>query len=102
MIIYNITFNTDKSYLTHWSKYIQANFIPQILKTGFFVQHKKLKLLNEVSGLSGETYAIQFYAKELIELENFRLSYENAVLTELRNTFQDHVMFFITILEEID
>ena len=100
MFIINQTFNVEQEILNEWIDWMKLVYIPEVMASGFFLQHKILKVLSE-DIMNGHTFAVQFLVSDPIFIEmadeNFINKYE--VLTS--KTFGDKVMFFRTLLEEI-
>ncbi len=70
MIIYNITINVEKEVEVEWLKWMKEKHIAEILATGYFHEHKILRLLNETEN-EGETYAVQYFTDSLDKLEAY-------------------------------
>ena len=101
MIIYNVTVNVAKEVEEKWLKFMKEKHIPDILATGYFHEHKMLRLLNETEN-EGETYAIQYFTDELDKLEKYMIEKAPALREEHVNLFQDKCLSFKTFLETVD
>jgi Domain of unknown function (DUF4286) len=59
MIFYNITSRIDPSAATAWPRWAREEYVPRVLGTGFFDDHKIYRLLGD-AGDEGPTYIVQF------------------------------------------
>ncbi|WKK85426.1 DUF4286 family protein [Marivirga arenosa] len=100
MIIYNVTVNVEKDIEESWVKWMKEKHIPDILATGFFNDHRMLRLLNETEG-DGETYAIQYFTDELDNLERYMMDEAPRLRDEHIKKFQDKCVSFRTFLETV-
>ena len=58
MIIYNVTVNVDEDVLPEWLKWMSRQHIPDVMKTGLFIECKLSKILAEEAG--GKSYSVQY------------------------------------------
>ena len=101
MFIYNITFNVETQIEAEWLEWMKNEHILDILGTKNFTEHRVLRLINEHPDASGTTYAVQFTATNIADVQQY-LANQGAVLqTELMAKFGQKVMSFMTLLEEI-
>ncbi|MFQ3212896.1 MAG: hypothetical protein ACJAT1_001214 [Marivirga sp.] len=100
MIIYNVTVNVEKGIENEWVSWMKEKHIPDILSTGFFHDHKMLRLLNETEN-EGETYAVQYFTDELDKLETYMVEAAPKLREEHFAKFQDKCVSFRTFLETV-
>lgn len=101
MIIYNTTFHIEKEVLTDCLEYFKKQYIPTAASSGF-LQHPSLRRIMSSRNGEGESYAVQFYVKNVDTL-NYWLECEGKTIHEqLINRFGNKVAGFTTLLEEID
>jgi len=101
MFIYNITFNVETQIEAKWLKWMKNEHILDILGTKNFTEHRILRLVNEHPDASGTTYAVQFTAISITDVQQY-LANQGAVLqNELMAKFGQKVLSFTTLLEEI-
>ncbi len=101
MILYNVTVKIDLDIEDTWLAWVKENFIRKILDTNLFIDSKIFKLLNE-SDNDGVTYALQFYANSITEIDIFLNNYVQSIAEEHRQLFKNKHVAFMTLLEEID
>ncbi len=100
MIIYNVTVNIEKDVHDDWFEWIKAVHIPDVMKTGMFLEYRMLKVLgDEDSG--GHTYSIQYTCESM----DLYLRYETEFAPELRKDVQARYgtkfIAFRTLLEPV-
>lgn len=100
MIIYNVTVNVEKEIEKEWVNWMKETHIPDILATGFFHDHRMLRLLNETEG-EGETYAVQYFTDDLDKLENYMTQEAPRLRDEHFAKFQNRCVSFRTFLETV-
>ena len=101
MILYNVTVNIDSDVEQDWIDWMKSTHIPEVMATGFFTEHRMMKMLSESEDETGRTYAIQYMADSLDELE----TYLNTVATKLQKAsiirYGTKLAAFRTVLEEV-
>lgn len=101
MIVYNVTVNVEKEIENQWLSWMKEKHIPDILATGYFLEYKILRLLNETEG-EGETYAIQYMTDELNKLEKYMTDEAPRLREDHQAKFQNRCVSFRTFLETVD
>ncbi len=100
MIYYNVTSQLDKSIENEWVKWMQEEYIPEVLRMKYFIEIKLLKL-NLKEQQDSCSYATQY----LLFSETFLYNYINNKADYLRNKtierFGEKVLSFSTQLELI-
>ena len=71
MILYNVTVNIDKDVEQDWIDWMKNTHIPEVMETGYFTGNRMMKMLSEQEDESGRTYAIQYSADNLGQLEEY-------------------------------
>ena len=100
MYIYNITFNVDKEIEKTWRQYVKEVFIPAMLKSGLL--HTALTSKIMVDEAQGNSYSIQFSAKDKQTLDRFIREELYPILNELHLKFSPKMVYFATELDVID
>ena len=100
MILYNVTVNIDHSVHDEWLRWMKGVHIPQVMKTGMFIENRLCKLIgDEHSG--GVTYSIQYVCKTMDDYEKYRDDFAPALQAEHANKYKDKFVAFRTLLEII-
>lgn len=101
MILYNVTVNIDSDVEQDWIEWMKETHIPEVMETGFFTEHRMMKMLSEAEDETGRTYAVQYMADSLDELE----TYLNTVATKLQKAsiirYGTKLAAFRTVMEEV-
>lgn len=101
MILYNVTVNIDEDVEQDWINWMKEVHIPEVMNTGFFKDHRMLKMLSEGKDDTGATYAIQYSAETLTHLE----TYLNTVAPKIQKKsiirYGTKLAAFRTVLEEV-
>ena len=99
MIVFNTTFSIHESVTTRCLKYIQTEYIPNMLDDGF-VNPLLLKIHNESTD-GYLNYAVQLYAPSLEFVQDWRMKMEREYIQDLRALFGEQALTFSTIMETI-
>ena len=97
MIIYNVTINIDQSVHDEWLKWMKEVHIPEVMRTGFFVENRILKVLNEVD--NGKTYSIQYTCENMDDFKKYEEQFASALRIEHNEKYKDKFVAFRTLLE---
>ena len=101
MIVYNVTINIDLDAHDEWLKWMKEVHIPAVMRTGYFMDYKMLRLLgDEDSG--GSTYAVQYTCKTMNDFLAYEEHHAPALRTEYNEKFKDKFVAFRTLLEVIE
>ena len=71
MVLYNVTVNVSPDIETDWLLWMKKTHIPEVLSTKRFYDHRFLKMLSEHPDAEGNTYAIQYMAQNMGELDAY-------------------------------
>ena len=100
MIIYNVTVNIDNSVADEWLTWMQEVHIPDVLRTGMFLENRIYRVLaDEDSG--GKTYAIQYLCINMATYEIYRDTLGAALQAKVTNRYGDKFVAFRTLLEVV-
>lgn len=101
MVIINQTFNVEQPILSQWIDWLKIVYIPEVMSSGLFTDHKILRLLSE-DAANGQTFAVQFSMPSAtyvnISENEFMDKYESLA----RKNFGDKVLFFRSVLEIVN
>jgi hypothetical protein len=101
MFIYNVTANVSFHREEEWLQFMRESHIKDVLGTGRFHSFKFLKLINEDKEANGNTYAVQYFANTLKDIQLYLAEDATRLRDEVVNQFGNDVMAFRTVLEEI-
>ena len=99
MIIFNTTFSIHESVINRCLKYIQTQYIPNMMDDGF-INPLLLKIHSESTD-GYHNYAVQFYASTLDFIYNWKNDMEKEYIQEIRSLFGEQALSFSTIMETI-
>lgn len=97
MFIYNVTINVETSAHDEWLKWMQEVHIPDVMKTGCFVDSRMLKVLNVED--EGTTYSVQYTFLNMSDMEEYRLKHGPRLQKDALDKFKDKFVAFRTLLE---
>jgi hypothetical protein len=99
MIIYNVTINIDNSVHTEWIKYMTDEHIPEVMDTGYFLEHTFSKILAESEG--GTSYSIQYLCSSMKDYDEYQLKCAEKLQNDHISKFGGKFGAFRTILEVV-
>ncbi len=99
MIIYNVTINVENDVHDEWLKWMRESHIPDVLKTGYFLEHKICKVLNVED--EGTTYSIQYTSKTMEDYEGYKANEAARLQKEVMDKFKGKFVAFRSLLEVI-
>jgi hypothetical protein len=97
MIIYNVTVNIDYDVHDEWLNWMQAHHIPDVMRTGLFLEAKISKILAEEEG--GKSYAIQYLCESMEVYETYRDQFAPALQKMHTEKFAGKFVAFRTLLK---
>lgn len=100
MIVFNTTYHVDDSVHDEVIKYFKEEFIPKAVETGL-LREPHLYLIHAQHEESGQSYSLQFRAKNLETLEKWMLEEGEKLQGALISRFGNKACGFMTFLEEV-
>ncbi|HSI77551.1 DUF4286 family protein [Lunatibacter salilacus] len=100
MIVYNVTVNILAEKEAEFVAWMKQTYIPRVMETGFFVEHRFLKLLQEQE--DGINFAAQFHAETMEKMLHFDKVHAKEIDDLLHATFQNEYISFRSLLETIE
>jgi hypothetical protein len=97
MFIYNVTINIDPSVHDEWLKWMKEVHIPDVMRTGCFVENRVLKVLHVED--EGTTYSIQYTFKDMSDMEEYRARHAPRLQKDTMDRYKDKFVAFRTLLE---
>ncbi len=100
MFLYNVTVGIDKDVEQEWLQWMKAEHIPDVMKTGMFIEFKMYRVLHDDEAES-VSYSVQYFAKTINHVNFYFEKFAPAFLEKLRARFQNKHVAFMTLLEEV-
>ena len=97
MIIYNVTVNIENDVREEWLRWMKEEHIPDVMKTGFFIENKICKVL--VDEEQGTTYSIQYTCESLDRLKEYQSTHAPRLQKEHSDRYANKFVAFRTLLE---
>lgn len=97
MIIYNVTVIIEEAAETEWLEWMKEKHIPDVMKTGYFLDNKICKILAEADG--GISYAVQYTCANMNDLEEYQEKHAPALQKEHTEKYNGKFAAFRTLLE---
>jgi hypothetical protein len=96
-ILYNVTVNIDHEVEEEWLLWMRSTHIPDVMKTGHFLEAKICKVLAEDQG--GQTYSIQYIAPDMRSYKKYVHEESPRLQEEHSAKYEGKFVAFRTILE---
>lgn len=100
MFIYNVTVNIADEAHNAWLKWMKEVHIPDVMKTGCFIDSQMLKVLYVED--EGHTYSIQYKFLEMVDIEKYQKQFAPALQEEHKKKFDGKYAAFRTLLQIVD
>ena len=98
MIVYNVTVKVALDIRTEWLQWMKEVHIPNVMRTGVFVEHRISRLLEQDES-EGVTFAIQYLCNSLTDYETYRDKFAPALQQEHSEKYKDKFVAFRTVME---
>lgn len=100
MYIYNVTVNIADEVHQEWLKWMKDVHIPDVMKTGCFLDNQLCKLLYVED--EGHTYSVQYKFLEMADIERYQKEFAPALQAEHSQKFKDKYAAFRTLLQIVN
>jgi hypothetical protein len=100
MIIYNETIIVDEGIHKQWLSWMQAEYIPQVMKTGYFHSYKILNVLDSPN--EGVTYCVQYLTDKREKYDQFNLHHFLGLQATHQQKFENQFVLFNTIMQIVN
>lgn len=97
MIIYNVTVNIENDVREEWLQWMKEKHIPDVMKTGYFIENKICKVLVEEE--LGTTYSIQYTCESMDKLMEYQRIHSQGLQKEHADRYTNKFVAFRTLLE---
>lgn len=101
MVLYNVTINIDEDVEQDWILWMKETHIPEVMDTGYFSEYRMLKMLSESPDETGRTYAIQYMADSLKQVETYLEDAAPKLQKKAIIRYGTKMAAFRTVLEEV-
>ncbi|RYD57361.1 MAG: DUF4286 family protein [Sphingobacteriales bacterium] len=98
MIIYNVTIKVDHSITEEWLHWMKTEHIPDLMKTGLFIDHRLCRLL-EQDEADGRTYTVQYFCDSLEHYQNYINEHAQKMRDKGVKKFGSKFIAFRTVME---
>lgn len=98
-LMYNVTCSVDAEIHEEWLDWMKFVHIPEVMKTGFFLENKILRI-HEMEE-NGITYAVQYICKTRADFDIYQKEYAPALQKDHSDRYGSRVAAFRTLLEII-
>lgn len=100
MIIYNVTVRVDHDIKEDWLKWMRETHIPDVMKTGRFVDQKLFRIIGDET--EGVSYAIQYSCADMKTLHQYTIHDAPALQADHIKRYGEKAVAFRTLLEVLD
>ena len=101
MVLYNVTVNVSDEVVDDWITWMREVHIPEVLATNCFYDYRFLKLVGEHPDAEGTTYAVQYLARTMGDLEDYLTQQASALQKKHVDRYGENCLAFRTVLEEV-
>ncbi len=101
MILYNVTINIDDDVEQDWIHWMKQEHIPEVMETGYFSEYRMLRMLSESPDETGSTFAIQYVAENLGDVEEYLEKAAPKLQKQAIIRYGTKLAAFRTVLEEV-
>lgn len=99
MIIYNVTVSIDEDVHDEWLAWMKEVHIPDVMKTGLFIESKILRILAHAE--EGQSYSIQYSCEDMKTLHQYQAHHAQRLQAEHTAKYEGKFAAFRTLLEVI-
>jgi hypothetical protein len=100
MLLYNVTVSIDPSIQEEWLDWMRSTHIPDVMKTGCFIESRILRVHGEEQG--GMTFAISYMSPSEEMYESYLQKHAPRLQKEHTEKYQGKFAAFRTILTVIE
>ncbi len=99
--LYNITTLVAHSIAVDWLKWMKEKHIPEIMRTGCFLEHRLLQLKDQ-DETEGLTYSLQLLAGNKEEYERYLKEFAPALREDGRKHWGENALSFRTLMQFVN
>ena len=101
MIVYSVTVSVDEEVQDDWLKWMKEDHIPKVLGTGFFEDHRIMKLISHQTEEKTVSFNIQYECESMVKLHQYQVGHAPALQKEHTDRYEGKFAAFRTILEKL-
>ncbi len=101
MILYNITISISPEIENEFINWMKAKYIPKVLDTGCFFEHRFMRLLHQEPG-EGINFSVQFHTTSIKEMRAFEDKFAKGLRGDLERKFGDQFVSFRSLLQSVE
>ena len=98
MIIYNVTVKVEKGSAKEWVAWMKKEHIPELMKTGLFVDYRLCRIL-EQDEREGITYTAQYFCDNLEHYNTYISEHAQKMRDKGFSKFGSKFIAFRTVME---
>lgn len=95
-VIYNVTVSVDEDICEEWLTYMKELHIPDVMKTGQFIESKISKVIGHEEG--GKTYAVQYLCANMETYDKYKNDFAPNLQADHTKKFGTKTAAFRTLL----
>jgi hypothetical protein len=99
MFIYNVTVNISDDVAEDWLQWMKEKHIPDVIKTGCFVDSRILKVLHVDD--EGKTFSVQYRFLNMNDIERYQKEFAPSLQAEHKQRYEGKFAAFRTLLEVV-
>ncbi len=100
MIIYNVTVSIDEAVHDEWLQWMRQTHIPDVMRTGLFLESRISKIHAEEQG--GLAYAIAYLSESMEDLERYQAEHAPRLQKDHSERFAGRFAAFRTFMEVVE
>lgn len=97
MILYNVTTKIDKDKAKGWLTWMREIYIPDVMKTGLFVDYKICRLLG-TNDPTDETFAVQYFLEDINKFNTYQEKHAVTFHQEAMKKYGNHAVFIPSLM----
>ena len=97
MIIYNVTIKLEKGIEKEWVEWMKQEHMPELLRTGLFVDSRLCRLL-EQDEHEGKTYVAQYFCDSMEHYQTYISEYAQKMRDKGFKRFGNQFIAFRTVM----
>jgi len=101
VILYNVTIKIEQTLVEEWLDWMKKVHIPEIMKTGYFVEYKVCEMLHDDED-GGVTYAFQYFSKNMENFQTYQREHAQALQKNMSDRYPNKYGAFRTLLKVHD